>query len=126
MLEIIVADGVRAIMAHDQVPLGGRQQLPVGPALRFGIGRPVARANVPLDKLLDAFSQPKLVDQVDVEPVAEVLFHGVVRDQVRLGLYGTVRRVDSDRFPFVPLAFVSVNFGHGPGGDVMDDQAFDS
>ena len=75
VLKIVVADGVGVIMAHNEVPLGGCDQLSIRSALQFRIGGALTGPGVLLDELFNSLSQPKLVYEVDVEPVAEVLFH---------------------------------------------------
>ena len=42
---------------------------------QLGVGAFVTRTRMLLDKLLNAFSQPKFVYQVDVKSVAEIPFH---------------------------------------------------
>ena len=75
VLEIIVADGIAAVVTYDKVAFGGRQQLSFCSAFEVGIGGLFAGAGVFLYKLFNPFSQPQLMYQVDVESVAEVFFH---------------------------------------------------
>ncbi len=75
VLEVVVADGVGVIMAHNEVSLGGCDQLSIRSSLQFGVGGAFAGSGVLLDEFFNSLSQPKLVYEVDVKPVAEMLFH---------------------------------------------------
>ena len=75
MLKIIIADGVGVIVAHNEVAFGSCDELSVCAAFRFGVNGSFAGPDVPCDESFDAFSQPELVYDVDVEPVSEVLLH---------------------------------------------------
>ncbi|MBA7618379.1 hypothetical protein ES703_25705 [subsurface metagenome] len=75
VLKIIIANGIGVIMAHNKVSFGCCEQLSVGPAFQFGVCRSFAWSSAPFNKFFDAFSQPKLVYEIDVEPVAELFSH---------------------------------------------------
>jgi len=121
----VIADGIRVVVAHDQIAFGRGQQLAFGQALQFGVDGPLAGTRVSLEEPVDALAKPQFVDEIDVKPVAEACAHRFGRHEIGLGLDRPMRGVDMDRLPLVAFSFISVDLRHRREGHVMNHESFD-